>query len=137
MDAVYLAVVGGIQLLVITIVQWLIRRAEKKEDYARQDAVARKVQDSDKRTQEKLEAIHILVNSDMTEARTAERDALKLLVLSLKQAKAVGARLGIIPGAGEDEEIERWETRILELNQILIDRREAQKKVEQLNGVDA
>lgn len=103
--------------------------AAQKETIARTDEVARIAAENDRHITEKLEEgleqgrkIHILVNSDMTAARTAERDSLKLLVIALKRL------------AGSDEidtdEIGRVEKRIAELDQILADRHAAQEKVE-------
>jgi hypothetical protein len=104
---------------------------------ARTDEVARIAAENDKRVQAQLIAIdeqgrkiHILVNSDMTAARTAERDSLKLLVISLKNALALSIKLGVQLTGTEQEEIEKIEKRILELDQILADRHAAQLVVE-------
>ena len=149
---VSLAVIASLQILALTIVQAVISSRKEKRDYARQDevaervvgaakiaanaaeVVARKAEESGQLLQDKLTAIdeqgkkiHILVNSDMTAARTAERDSLKLLVIALR-------RIGTVTGSdGESEkkEILEVEKRIKELNQILADRNAAQQKVEQ------
>jgi cell division protein FtsI/penicillin-binding protein 2 len=130
------------------------KTAERKEDYDRQDAVARKAEEAarllvttqqaaitrtnevarlaaeaDHRTHEQLtklgedtQKIHTLVNSDMTAARTAERSALKLLVIAIRKSNKLTP--------GEAEEITRVEKRIEELDQILADRLAAQTKVD-------
>jgi len=95
----------------------------QKETIARTDEVARVAAENDKHISEKLEAIHILVNSDMTAARTAERAALKLLVIALQKNAATLS-------SAEQDEIVRVEKRITELDQILADRHAAQELVE-------
>jgi hypothetical protein len=107
------------------------------ETIARTDEVARLAEAADKRINAQLVAIdeqgrkiHILVNSDMTAARTAERDSMKLLVLSLRNAYSLSVKLGVKLTGHEQEEIDRVEERIEELNQILADRLAAQAKVD-------
>ena len=144
-----LAAIAALQILGLAIIQSLTgwrkdvrdteaRRKDKEEDYARQDVVAARlatIQSANiMRTEEvarvaalankniaiQLKTIHTLVNSDMTAARTAERDSLKLLVIALKRI-----------GQPEDiKELKEAEDRIEELNQILADRMAAQLKVD-------
>jgi len=97
------------------------------ETVARTDEVARLASEADRRIAEQLTAIdeqgkkiHILVNSDMTAARTAERDSLRALALVLRR---------LSPDA--KDEIVRVEKRITELDQILADRHAAQLRVEE------
>jgi hypothetical protein len=127
------------------------RRKEKAEDYARQDVVAGRVAEaarqvaevarvakvSDERISAKLDEgleqgkkIHILVNSDMTAARTSERDQAKVALIALKRVQSLSAKLGLPPDQGEQEAIEAAEGRITELNEILADRLAAQKRVD-------
>jgi hypothetical protein len=95
----------------------------------RTEEVARLAALADERTNaqlvasaEQLQKIHTLVNSDMTAARTAERDSLKLLVIALrKNDKLLDS---------ERKEIANAEKRIDELNQILADRLAAQQIVD-------
>ena len=135
---VSLAVIAAVQLIVLALVQAAISARKEKRDYARQDLVAERVEkvaqlaeEADRRTQAKLKEIHILVNSDMTAARTAERDAMKLLVVALKQVVTANAKLEIPSPKELIDEIERAEHRIVELNGILADRHAAQVRVEQ------
>lgn len=121
-----------------------LRSREKAEDYRRQDEVADRVTRvatkaaevaaaMTKKLDEGLEQgqrIHTLVNSDMTAARTGERDAMKLLAVSLKSQLAVNTKGGIPPLKELTDQIEYAETRIVELNQILADRLAAQAKVD-------
>lgn len=149
---VLLALIAGVQLLLLTVVQALISSRKEKRDYARQDAVAARVVEAaakvaevarsakavneaiaDKLDQglEQGKKIHILVNSDMTAARTNERDQTKLTLLALKQVQALGVKLGLESRRDELDAIERAEQRIEELNQILADRLAAQERVDQ------
>jgi len=171
-----IALIAGLQVILLTIVQSSIlarkerrdaelKSREKAEDYKRQDEVAARVaaaatkaataadlllkaqHDTIARTDEvaRLAAaaderiaaqltetleqgkkIHILVNSDMTAARTAERNSATLLLLALR-------RLGAATGGSSEaelEEIAKVEKRIEELNQILADRLAAQQRVD-------
>jgi hypothetical protein len=103
------------------------------ETIKRTEEVARLAMEADQRNADKLDAIHILVNSDMTAARTAERDSLKLLVIALKNSFNLSVKLGMQPTEAEQDEIVRVEKRIVELNQILADRLAAQLKVDTEN----
>ncbi len=102
----------------------LLAAAQERMTAATEE-VARLAAEADVRIQTHLRAIdeqgrkiHILVNSDMTAARTAERDALEELVLELMKTNA------------NTERIKKLQRRIEELNQILADRQAAQKIVE-------
>jgi uncharacterized lipoprotein NlpE involved in copper resistance len=79
----------------------------QKDTIARTDEVARLAEASDKRIVDQLTAIdeqgkkiHILVNSDMTAARTNERDSMRLLLVALRQVQATNLKLGIDPAPG-------------------------------------
>jgi len=109
----------------------------QKETIARTDEVARLAAEANQRIASQLAAIdaqgnkiHILVNSDMTAARTAERDSLKLLVLALRNSHALARKLGLPAEGNEDDEILRVEERVAELDQILADRLAAQHRVD-------
>jgi len=135
---VSLAVIAAVQLIVLALVQAAISARKEKRDYARQDLVAERVEkvarlaeEADRRTQAKLKEIHILVNSDMTAARTAERDAMKLLVVALKQVVTANTKLEISSPKELIDEIVRAEGRISELDDILAGRHAAQVRVEQ------
>jgi hypothetical protein len=81
--------------------------------------------------QEGNEKIHTLVNSDMTAARTAERDAVTLTLLALRRVQAMSAKLGLESSEEELEAIVRFEQRIVELDRILADRLAAQHRVDE------
>jgi hypothetical protein len=80
---------------------------------------------------EQAKKIHTLVNSDMTAARSNERDSTKLLLLSLRQVMTLNLKLGVTAGAADLEAITRAEERVAELDAILADRAAAQHKMEE------
>jgi hypothetical protein len=109
----------------------------QKDTIARTDEVARIQAESDKRIGDQLLAIdeqgkkiHILVNSDMTAARTNERNQIVLTVLALRRVQALSRKLGLPVDEEEEESIVTAEARIEELNQILADRLAAQHRVD-------
>lgn len=180
METATIAIIAGAQLLLLTVVQEILKgrkdrrdaelkRTEKQEDYARQDAVAARVDaaakqaadaakllveaqtatiartdevarlaaESDQQIRNQLQAIdeqgkqiHILVNSDMTAARTNERDQVRLTLLALKRVQALSLKLGVAIADDELKAIEAAEQRIIELDAILADRHAAQMAVE-------
>ena len=185
-QGVYIALIAGVQVLLLTVVQALItarkerrdaaiRAEEKREQYAREDLVAARVaavsqqaaaaqqllvaaqKESIKRTDEVArlavesgqhiaaqlteiteqgKKIHILVNSDMTAARTNERDQARLTLIALRRVQALSANLGLPIDTDEEKAIKIAEERITELDHILADRHEAQVKVEQEYAAD-
>lgn len=180
METATIAIIAGAQLLLLTVVQEVLKgrkdrrdaelkRTEKQEDYARQDAVAARVDaaakqaadaakllveaqtatiartdevarlaaESDQQIRNQLQAIdeqgkqiHILVNSDMTAARTNERDQVRLTLLALKRVQALSLKLGVAIADDELKAIEAAEQRIVELDAILADRHAAQVAIE-------
>jgi hypothetical protein len=186
-DVITLAIVAGVQVLLLTIVQSSIaarkerteserKEKDRKEDYARQDLVAERVAlaakqaadaaqllvkaqhetiartdevakvaaASDALIQAQLKSIdtqgkkiHILVNSDMTAARTNERDQARLTLLALKRVQALSTKLGLPVTIDEVDAIAAAEERIVELDQILADRLEAQRAVDRDTAASA
>lgn len=180
MEVIYLALIAAGQLLAVTVLQGIlverkeqkaaaIRRAERAEDYARQDLVAERAalvakeatEDRERMTKAQTKAIagtqevarlvaeshetvqkhlsslsdqavkiHILVNSDMTAALTNERDQAKLTLDALQRVQALSVKLGIAVRTYEIEAIERTQTRIAELDVILVERHAAQAIVD-------
>jgi hypothetical protein len=109
----------------------------QKDTIARTDEVARLASESDTRIAEQLhiviegnQKIHTLVNSDMTAARTSERDAVKLTLIALRKVQAMSEKLGLPVTQDELEAIATAEGRIMDLDQILADRLAAQHKVD-------
>jgi hypothetical protein len=112
----------------------------QKDTIARTDEVARLQAESDKRIVDQLIAIdeqgkkiHILVNSDMTAARTNERNQTMLTVMALRRVQALSRKLELPVDEDEEESIIEAEKRIEELNVILADRLDAQRKVDARN----
>jgi len=145
-----ISVIAGIQLILLTIVQAWISARKEKRDYARQDEVANRItvlhrenviksdaiaalaKVADDRIRKHLKTIdeqgkqiHILVNSDMTAARTSERDQVKITLIALKRVQALSNKLGVPNTPEENEAIDIAEKRIEELNLILADRHAA------------
>jgi hypothetical protein len=109
----------------------------QKDTIARTDEVARLASESDTRIAEQLhiviegnQKIHTLVNSDMTAARTSERDAVKVTLIALRKVQAMSEKLGLPVTQDELEAIATAEGRIMDLDQILADRLAAQHKVD-------
>lgn len=107
------------------------------ETIIRTDEVARIAAAADQRVQEQLKAIdeqgkkiHILVNSDMTAARTNERDQTRLTLIALRRVQALSESLGLPITEEEIAAIQAAEDRIVELDVILADRHAAQLIVE-------
>ena len=110
----------------------------------RTDEVARKVEAANNRIAEQLsvviegnQKIHTLVNSDMTAARTAERDAVLAQVLALRRMFALSERIGVPITVEETEATTVLEKRVVELNQILADRLAAQRIVDSVSHANA
>jgi len=106
------------------------RKADKLENWAREDQVAARVLEVADRAAKAqaenagvLKDIHVLVNSDMTAARTAELTTTRLLILALRRI--------VDPDIETEEAIITAEARATELEAILADRLVAQRKVEQ------
>ncbi len=109
----------------------------QQETIARTDEVARLAAEAVSKINEQLTAldeqgkkIHILVNSDMTAARTNERDQTKLTLVALKRVQALSASLGLPIDPTELEAISAAEARIVKLDVILADRLAAQRIVD-------
>jgi hypothetical protein len=110
----------------------------QKETIARTDEVARMAAVANAQVQSQLTAIdeqgkkiHILVNSDMTAARTNERDQTRLTLLALKRVQMLSENLGLVISDEELKAIDVAEKRITELDRILADRHAAQLAVEE------
>jgi hypothetical protein len=113
-----------------------IRRAEKLEDWARQDAVAdkaaeaaslllienAKVAKATEATQGKLDVIHILVNSNMTAAMQSELDATRRDLVSLKEVARLNEEAGRKVSAEALAVIDETGQRIAKLDAELRDR---------------
>lgn len=109
-DVVLVAIISGIVgPSVLAGVGYVIHRSEKREDRAREDLVAARLLAAGKTTDEKLDVIHGLVNSSLTQALQGELDATRRTVVLLK------LEAGAIPTTEAAAEIAAAETRIVEL----------------------
>jgi len=106
------------------------RIEERREDFARQDAVAAAAKIVATNTASQLRQIHTLVNSDMTAARQGELDQTRLSLILLRKIVAMGAIAGRSATVDELAAIEETEKRITELEGILADRLAQLKIVE-------
>ena len=97
---------------------------------ARGDEVARLAAESNSTIQSQLKAIHGLVNSDMTDARTNERDQTKLTLIALHRVQALSEKLGLLVSQADLDTIKAIEERIVELDLILAARLVAQHQVD-------
>lgn len=90
-----------------------LRRRERMEDYARQDAVAARTAAV---TNGKLDVIHGLVNSNLTAALSAELDAKEALLVLLRRVRVLE------PSHEIDATLDATEAKIAELRATLDDR---------------
>ena len=124
------------------------RRAEKKLDWAREDAVAEQAEkaaklllqsnvavaksaaDNAEKVLFGLERIHTLVNSDMTAARSEQRDQARLTLAGLRTIIRLDEDAGREPSQDDLDAIDAAEKTIKKLDTILADRLAQQRKVE-------
>jgi hypothetical protein len=112
------------------------RRSEKIEDWARQDAVAaqaaqaadlllqqnRKVAEAAVVTSQKLDVIHVLVNSNMTAAMQSELDATVRELAMMREVIRLNEAAGHEPSSESLSAVKATETRIAKLRAELQDR---------------
>lgn len=137
-------IVSLIAPTVLAIISGRQRREEKREDWRREDAVAAKALIAAKKaadvleannrtaavlaknshiiTNEKLDVIHALVNSNMTAALQAELDSYVSQVLLLKEIAELKSANGVRPSIDSDIAIKLLENKIAELTATLKDR---------------
>jgi predicted RNase H-like nuclease (RuvC/YqgF family) len=100
------------------------RRQEKLEDWRRQDEVAARLLAATKHTDEVLDTIHTLVNSNMTAAMQSDLNSMKAQLALMKQVFRLTGKVA------QDPSIEVVEARIAELTSQLEDRQKAQERAE-------
>lgn len=74
--------------------------------------------------------IHLLVNSEMTAAKTNERDQARLTLFALQRVKELSESLGVEATEAERQAIAVTEARIAELNTVIAERQAAQAAVD-------
>jgi len=106
-----------------------IRKAEREEDYARQDKVAalaavanKVVAEAAVVTNTKLDQIHVLVNSNMTEAMQAELNATKREVAMMHEVIELKKASGKDPLPMALKAVEATDKRIAELEAAIAER---------------
>lgn len=94
------------------------------------ELVAKKAAETDAAVTEKLEQIHGLVNSDMTAARHAERDAVRNAAAKARLNMSLMKRLAMPIPPEDVAALELLDARVEDLNNILADRLAAQTKID-------
>jgi len=140
MEAIYVALIAlfGTMCSPLVLAYFVARRrhADKLEDYARQDlvaaqaaAAARLLLEANERvaaqgdvTNGKLEAIHTLVNSQMTAALQAELAATVREAAMIREVSAMRAINGLPPRGEARIALASCDLRVAELQDIIADR---------------
>lgn len=104
--------------------------AEQQATKTRTNEVAASLAASTAATDAKLDAIHTLVNSDMTAARQSELDQTRVTLVMLRKVVALDHAAGRESSEQDVATIETTEARIAELQAILADRLAQQQAVE-------
>lgn len=120
--------------------QWLLRRQEfKRQDEvaARAEQVAQRLLASNERaarsataTNQKLDVIHGLVNSNLTSAMQAELDATIRVLLLMREVVALKRAAGQEPSPEAIGAIKATEAKIEELTVVISDRLKAAESTE-------
>lgn len=157
MEGVYLALIAAfaasIPPLIMALVQNRSKRLDKAQDYAREDAVAAKVDAaavkaaeaarlllaSNERvaatsvvTNAKLDVIHVLVNSSMTAAMQAELDARQIGLTQMMEIIELKKAAGLQPTSEVIAAGVALRAKIAELEAKLADRLKQSKVVAQM-----
>jgi len=150
-DPVQLAIVATLSPIIFAVVMRFLARADKREDWARQDRVAARVSEaatkvaevaktaaaSEGITQGKLDhletgqqEIHKLVNSNLTASMKDARDSTALLLVALEENVADKAAHGKEPNPATLVAIATAKAKIAELDAQLTDRARVQVDVD-------
>ena len=135
-EPVYIAVIVAISSMfgpvLMAWVTYRVQRAQRLEDWARQDEVARRVEQvathaaaAAQTTSDKLDVIHTLVNSNMTAALQSEFDAVTRELVMMKEVILLNRASGQEPSVDALAAITTTEAKIAELSSILTDRKTA------------
>lgn len=151
-ELVQLAVVATISPLILAVVTRYLNRSDKREDWARQDAVASRVaaaavkvekvaktaaknqSTTDKKLDDLAEGqreIHTLVNSNMTATMQDSHDSTVRELIALREITRLTEASGATPDPATAIAIEMAEAKVAELEVTLSAREEAQSIVEQ------
>lgn len=167
MDVIWVAAIAGIVSVLTGVVGPMLtafflnrnRRAEKVEDWKRQDEVAaqllerqdaiaaqtaeaarllvasdKRVADTARETQAQLKVIHTLVNSNLTASMQAALDAQVSLLAALLEIVDLKGKSGFAPTTDALATVESTKAKIAELQAVLLDRRRMEQiKPEELD----
>lgn len=146
MEAVYVALIVAVPAVIspalLAVITGRQRRREKLEDYARQDAVATRLLDANRRvaamaaeaseaTQGQLRQIHTLVNANLTKAQQQELDATVAMAVSMQEVIDLKRTLGVEPSLEALEALATARARVTELSRDVAHRIEQTKVGEQ------
>jgi hypothetical protein len=98
---------------------------------AANERVAEQSAAADRATQAKLQQIHLLVNSNLTEAQERELAAMKAMLVSMREVVALSRKLGVQPATDSLSQIESTEQRIAVLARNLEHKMEQTVKADQ------
>lgn len=122
-------IVSIVSPTVLAVLTWVLRRADTREDWRRQDAVAARVAEvqtsleaSDESTNAKLDQIHTLVNSQMTAAIEAELGAVERELVLMKHVIDLNVAAGRETQPESIAAVEVTQAKIDELRATLADR---------------
>ncbi len=119
MENILLAlIISVIAPIIVGLITSYSNRADKREQWERDDVVAAKAAEAVK----KLDVIHTLVNSNMTAAMQAEYEATKRELVLLLQVVELNKKAGNAPTTESLAEIEATRKKITELTIVLKDR---------------
>jgi hypothetical protein len=138
-DAVLISAIVAVSTAVQLVLTSRAKRKEKDQDYAREDAVAAraaeaakllsintaKVAETAQRTSDKLDVIHVLVNSNMTAAMQAELDATVREAAMIQEVMDLKMAAGTQPAVEALAALESARNKITELKAVLAGRSEA------------
>lgn len=141
MDTIWVALIVAssttISPLLLAALTGRQRRRDREVDYARQDAVAKKAAEAVQAmlnaatdTNEKLDVIHVLVNSTLTAAMRSELEAISQVLTTLQENIALSRAAGKEPDEQRMIQVKTVSDRIVELRAVLTDRAAQQAKVE-------
>lgn len=102
-----------------------MHREDRLADWARQDEIAEAARESAARVDNKLDVIHVLVNSNMTAAMQAELDAIKREIVMMREVVVLNLAAGREPTVEALAAIEATQVKITELESQLADRKTA------------
>lgn len=91
----------------------------RREDWARQDAVAARAKERDESNRVRLDQIHLLVNSNLTEALRRELFATEAMLVTMREVVDLKRRGGLAPDPASSAAIHATEERVGEMKRSL------------------